>query len=724
MSFCPTPRKSNAFEFHNDLYDFTRKLRLRYHFRNSDSTDSSLIKLPSSYLPPNNEDMELEHIINNIKKMQMNNTRPKHRNMTPELVEAMKTLKQKTEDGTIIIKSADKGDVTVVMDTDYYYEMCMKELNKQKFYKKLGKVDPSKNVLKDVRNFAKHYEETLTKKEYLCLTKKEYKMANFYTTPKLHKSTHVNKKLEEGLEYVHLTNFEEIIEGRPIVGGPIYYTSGISDMIDKILKPIISHIPHILRDSFDFVDKCNHPVPDGTLLGTADIKSLYTNLSKDLVFSAIEYWVDRYYNLIPILQRFGLQFILDGLEIILNHNYFFFADEFYQQIHGFAMGTKAAVNCANLGVAYLENKWFDILPQFYPPDFVQHILNHYFRFLDDVFYEWLEEFDVDPFQQSCNKMDPNLIFIFTDLSKEQNYLDVSITVSNYELHLDIYRKPTDSFNYLDYGSCHPSHTRDNIALSLAKRITHITTGDPTPRLIELKNNLMRRGHPGVKIDKAFESLPKSLTRDKTKDNIVFTCTHNPAQRFNRNHITDIFKNLNSDSMKNTFKNTKVVIGTRQPKALRNHLIKSKFSKSKITPPKKTSGLFNCRGCKYHRMGYVRACKGFTFGKKNQFQWVYTRYFNCDSKNVIYVLRCKWCWKFYIGETADLKKRIRKHKSDIKHPKNSFCKVLGDHLRKCSPSPAFIIFPMYYVDEQSRRKFIEKRLINQYKPPLNLDGTLT
>ena len=120
------------------------------------------------------------------------------------------------------------------------------------------------------------------------------------------------------------------------------------------------------------------------------------------------------------MQRFGLQFILDGLAIILEHNYFLFDDVFYQQIHGFAMGTKAAVNCANLSVGYLEVKWFDQLPRLYPYDFAQQIIDTYFRFLDDVFYEWLEEFDVGPFQSSCNQMDPNLSFIFAELSKEQN----------------------------------------------------------------------------------------------------------------------------------------------------------------------------------------------------------------------------------------------------------------------------------------------------------------
>ena len=230
--------------------------------------------------------------------------------MSPDMQNALETLTQKVNSGQLIIKSADKGDVTVLMSTKFYHQMCMRELDKSKFYRKLGRRDPSKTALAEVINFANTYREKLTNKEYDFLTRKEYKMANFYVLPKLHKSEYINELLKNGCEYIHLADFDGTIEGRPIVGGPVFYTSGISNMIDVILRPILEHIPHILQDSFDFIERCSHTVPGSTLLGTADIKSLYTNLSKELVITAIEYWFNRYSPLIPILRRFGLSFII------------------------------------------------------------------------------------------------------------------------------------------------------------------------------------------------------------------------------------------------------------------------------------------------------------------------------------------------------------------------------------------------------------------------------
>ena len=722
LSFCPTPA-SNPGEFDHDLYDFTRKLRLKYQFHNHTDNDISIVKLPSSYVPPSNQDPELERVIHDLKEIKIHRVNNHiNNNLSIPLKEALRTLQDKVDEGELVIKSADKGDVTVVMSSNYYYSMCMRELNKSKFYRRLGKVDPSNEVKTDVISFANTYRTVLTAKEYRFLTEKEYKMAYFYSLPKLHKSPEINERLKNGSEYVHLHDYAGEIEGRPIVGGPAFHTSGISEMIDIILKPIMSHIPHILTDSFDFVDRCSHTVPDGALMGTADIKALYTNLSKELVFRAIEYWFNRYVQLIPILQRFGLNFILDGLEIILKHNYFLFADVYFQQIHGFAMGTKAAVNCANLGVGYLEVQLFDQLPQHYPYDFVKYFIDNYFRFLDDVDYSWLQEFDVEPFQRLCNDLDPNLKFIFSKLAKECDFLDVHARIIGYELELDIYRKPTDSYNYLHYSSSHPHHTRNNIALSLAKRIIRIASHNRDARLDELMYNLISRGHPKYNVLEAFSKVFSPAKEKKTGEVLVFTTTHNPSQSFPKSKLKNCLRNASGDSLNRVFKDSHVIVGTRQPKSLRQFLIRSKFSRKKIKDKTVPSGLFNCRGCKYHRLGYIKRCQRFVFGKRNQFMWEYRRQFNCNSTNVIYVLKCRRCWKFYIGETKDLKKRTRKHKSDVFHPRNSYCRALSEHLRRCSlASPQFHIFPIMYVKDQSKRRFIEKRLISQYEPPLNIDG---
>ena len=58
-------------------------------------------------------------------------------------------------------------------------------------------------------------------------------------------------------------------------------------------------------------------------------------------------------------------------------------------------------------------------------------------------------------------------------------------------------------------------------------------------------------------------------------------------------------------------------------------------------------------------------------------------FDCDSRDVLYILICNNCEYFYLGKTIDFKQRIRKHKSDVEHSQNSTCREFTEHLRDCA-----------------------------------------
>ena len=139
------------------------------------------------------------------------------------------------------------------------------------------------------------------------------------------------------------------------------------------------------------------------------------------------------------------------------------------------MGTKFAVVGSNLVVEYKELKLFALLIQVYPQDFVYFLLRNYFRFLDDIFHNWLENFDIKKFYDLVNSLDEDLKFIFKNPSRTLNFLDIQLKIVNNTFVFDIYYKSTNSFNYLTYSSCHPSHFKNNIALYLAKRIINIVT---------------------------------------------------------------------------------------------------------------------------------------------------------------------------------------------------------------------------------------------------------
>ena len=145
-----------------------------------------------------------------------------------------------------------------------------------------------------------------------------------------------------------------------------------------------------------------------------------------MFLTATEYWIEHLQNNLPLLQRFTKQFVLEGLSIILKFNYFYINKSFFHQIKGTAMGTKFAMVGSNLDVAYKETKLFPLLRQVYPQDFVDFLLQNYFRFLDGIFHKWLENFDMKQFYDLINSLDKDLKFTFENPSRTLNFLDIQL----------------------------------------------------------------------------------------------------------------------------------------------------------------------------------------------------------------------------------------------------------------------------------------------------------
>ena len=94
-----------------------------------------------------------------------------------------------------------------------------------------------------------------------------------------------------------------------------------------------------------------------------------------------------------------------------------------------------------------------------------------------------------------------------------NVLNIRLKIVDNTLVFDIFYKPTNSFNYLTYSSCHPNHTKISFPLSLAKPIINTVTNNRKKRLSELKIHLIEINHPPEIVDcKYFQP-----NLDKNKD---------------------------------------------------------------------------------------------------------------------------------------------------------------------------------------------------------------
>ena len=85
-------------------------------------------------------------------------------------------------------------------------------------------------MFKTVNKFAEKYKSILTNNEYDFLTKRCHKISNFYMLPKLHKSKEINEIIEiKRTEYIKIDE-DILIEGRPVVVGPVFHTKEIFEI--------------------------------------------------------------------------------------------------------------------------------------------------------------------------------------------------------------------------------------------------------------------------------------------------------------------------------------------------------------------------------------------------------------------------------------------------------------------------------------------------------------
>ena len=122
------------------------------------------------------------------------------------------------------------------------------------------------------------------------ITHPRHKLPRLRGQPKIH-------KISDSLLLDELT-FRPIISGK---NGPL---SGLSQLLDKVLRPLADHMVCRIRDSFDAIEKINSIDFSKYSVHTFDASSLYTSFDLDLVKKAFHFWLHEPDFRLFILDRF------------------------------------------------------------------------------------------------------------------------------------------------------------------------------------------------------------------------------------------------------------------------------------------------------------------------------------------------------------------------------------------------------------------------------------
>jgi hypothetical protein len=433
-------------------------------------------------------------------------------------------------------------------------------------------------------------------------------------------------------------------KARPIVGACGCPTEKISAFVDLHIKQIAQSVPSYLRDTTDFLRKlrCLQDIPTDALLVTADVTSLYPSIPKAQGLTALRDALEMRER--PEVPTEALVCLAD---LVLSYNHFTFNGCYYTQVDGTAMGTKFAPNYAIIFMSQYEDgllRKAELKPMCW------------FRFIDDIFFIWTHGTTaLLEFMRIANEHNPAIKLTFEHNSRRVNFLDVVVNLEEGKVVTDLYRKPTDTLQYLHFDSCHPREHKLPIAYSQALRIRKICSrkADAIYHCALLKEALTRRGYPrkqcsryierALNVDRDLLILPVFGPANKPPIRMVLPFHPDVAK------ISDIIRDR-SGLLQGLDQPIRVF--WKPPRQLRNQLVASHLKPKNMGAPqrKRTKGQgtrkcgkSGCKTCSMIRTDAqaVSSKTGLAYDLPDA---------TCSSKNVIYLLSFVGCTQQYIGQT--------------------------------------------------------------------------
>ena len=474
LKFIPTPvTNDNLIRRHllQDFNQFARRMRLQYIFHGQDK-EPHPFHVKSNWEPPVQQSVALESFLERVKYQlaETHITKPRN-NLLPAEQQALRDLKTNTE---INIRKADKGTTSVFMSLADKKNEGQTQLDNMENYRPLAEPmveQTSRRVQQLITILYNEHHIDETTKKWLCQTPNPPRIPIFYTLTKIHKPTAV---------------------GRPIISGVSGPTEKLSAFVDKLLQPIAQQQKCYLKDTTDFINFIERTkVSENAILVSMDVTSLYTNIPQEEGIQTVCEAYDVFYKDTPPIPTRRLA---QALRLILQENSFQFCGKNYLQTHGTAMGTKMAVAFANIFMGRVET---EILSQSALKPLTWK------RYIDDIFSLWdTRREDLTQFIDLANKHHPTIKFTAEISDTETTFLDTSVYKGERftnESVLDIrtHYKPTETFQYTHFSSCHPPGVKKGFIKGEAFRLLRTNSSRTVfeEKIKLFQSHLIDRGYP-------------------------------------------------------------------------------------------------------------------------------------------------------------------------------------------------------------------------------------
>ena len=624
-----------------DLQNYHRKLKLATYFEHKHKQEPQKFTPPSTWTPSNGcLPPELLELIKKDCELFDRSTRtfPAQPNLTEQEEQA---LLQLARNRNIVIKPADKGSATVILDRDQYIWEGLRQLGDPVYYKKL-----TAPIYPQTIPMVQQVLERLMDKRYIDRKQKLYlsgppipRARYFYMLPKIHKDPH---KWSRPLE---------IPPGRPIVSDVNSETYRTAEYIDHFLYPLsITHASYI-KDTYHFVEIVrNLTIPHNAILFTMDVDALYTNIDIEEGINTIK----NIFQQNPNIKRPDKE-LLELLKINLTRNDFLFHGEYYLQVKGTAMGKKFAPAYANIFMANWESSALASCAK--KP-------LHYFRYLDDIWGVWTHSMeDFQTFLQTLNNHSSHISLKSTTSLTSVDFLDTTTFkgkdfCDTGKLDVKVFFKETDTHALLYRDSFHPKHTFAGLVKSQLLRFHRICDRPEDFQLAKstLFSALRRRGYQRSllrRVEKTFKEVKPTLINPI----MPFITTFSQPTVLLSRIIRRRFYAFTRDT--GILDTTRLITAFRKNDNLQSILVRANLAPT-MPKRKKIRGKYEFFKHRY----YVR-------NQHTKDTFLTQRGIWPNTKNCVYLIRCRKCSAQYVGETMnDIRARFAQHRYNILKKKNT------------------------------------------------------
>ena len=294
---------------------------------------------------------------------------------------------------------------------------------------------------------------------------------------------------------------------RPVVASINSPTYNLSKMFSDILTNVTGNTRRSIKNSMDFKKKINNVrVPEGYMLVSLDVISLFTNIPNELVYKAIH---NKWFQIKKFTTLPKSEFI-KGIKMVLENCTFSFNDIIYEQIFGSPMGSPMSPVIADLVMEILEeesikklkfrlpffSRFVDDITTACPADKAEELKNVFNKYSKDI------QFTIEV------EKDGKLPFLDTLLLRQEDGL----------IKTNWYHKNTWSGRYLNFFSSLPFSYKKNTISLLTDKILKLADAEfHESNFSLLINTLKKNGYPEKLIH---------TTMNNTKRKVKYVVTDN------------------------------------------------------------------------------------------------------------------------------------------------------------------------------------------------------